>query len=301
MMSIDMLKNNLCKALLCFLPIFSGCSVGPNYQKPNISMPIQYKEAQGWKIAEPQDQKLRGAWWEMYQDTTLNALEQQVVLSNQNIAQYVAKYEQAAALVSQSRANQLPSVDATGGATRSATGSTSPSNSFTTKATLSWELDLWGKLKRTVAENKASAQASAADLANATLSAQTTLAQDYFALRVLDKRIALYNQTIDTYGRYRKVLAAKYKEGVIAKSDLTQAEQSLYSAQSSREDLVWQRAQYEHAIAILIGKMPAEFNLPVSQAALAATPDGRRLRQSPSRQCNIDLAPGPGRGRISVL
>lgn len=268
-----MLKNNLCKALLCFLPIFSGCTVGPNYQKPNISMPIQYKEAQGWKIAQPQDQEQRGAWWEIYQDTTLNGLEQQVVLSNQNIAQYVARYEKAAALVSQSKASQLPSVNATGGATRSADGNASPNNAFSAKATLSWELDLWGKLKRTVAENKASAQASAADLANATLSAQTTLAQDYFALRVLDKRIALYDKTIETYNRYRKVLAAKYKEGVVAKSDLTQAEQSLYSAQASREDLVWQRAQYEHAIAMLIGKMPAEFSLPVSQAALPYIPE----------------------------
>jgi len=163
-------------------------------------------------------------------------------------------------------------VSATGSGTRSAQSQAKPSNSYSAEASVSWELDLWGKLKRTVNEDKASAQASAADLANATLSAQTTLAQDYFALRVLDKRIALYDKTIDTYTRYRKVLAAKYKEGVIAKSDLTQAESSLYSAKSSREDLVWQRAQYEHAIA-MIGKMPAQFDLPVSQAALPKIPN----------------------------
>ncbi|WP_111893071.1 efflux transporter outer membrane subunit [Acinetobacter sp. MB5] len=269
-----MLKNKLCLALCCALPIFSGCTVGPNYKKPEISMPVTYKEAaQGWKVAQPQDQQSRGAWWEIYQDPILNNLQQQVVVSNQNVAQYVAKYEQAAALVSQAKAERAPTVSATGSGTRSAQSQAKPSNSYTAEASLSWELDLWGKLKRTVREDKASAQASAADLANATLSAQTTLAQDYFALRVLDKRIALYDKTIDTYTRYRKVLAAKYKEGVIAKSDLTQAESSLYSAKSSREDLVWQRAQYEHAIAMLIGKMPAQFDLPVSQAALPKTPN----------------------------
>lgn len=269
-----MLKNKLCLALCCALPIFSGCSVGPNYKKPEISMPVTYKEAaQGWKVAQPQDQQSRGAWWEIYQDPILNNLQQQVVVSNQNVAQYVAKYEQAAALVSQAKAERAPTVSATGSGTRSAQSQAKPSNSYSAEASLSWELDLWGKLKRTVNENKASAQASAADLANATLSAQTTLAQDYFALRVLDKRIALYDKTIDTYTRYRKVLAAKYKEGVIAKSDLTQAESSLYSAKSSREDLVWQRAQYEHAIAMLIGKMPAQFDLPVSQAALPKIPN----------------------------
>ncbi|MEB3752860.1 efflux transporter outer membrane subunit [Acinetobacter sp. MD2(2019)] len=268
-----MLKNKLSLALCGLLPLFSGCTVGPNYQPPQISTPVQYKEAQGWKLANPQDQNLRGEWWQMYQDNTLNALVEQVVLSNQNVAQYTAKYEQAAALVNQAKSGQMPSVSVSTNASRAQSGNSSPNNDFSAKANLSWELDLWGKLKRSTAENKASAQASAADLANATLSAQTTLVQNYFALRVLDKRIALYDQTIATYQRYHKVLSAKYKEGIIAKSDLTQAEQSLYSAQASREDLVWQRAQYEHAIAMLIGKMPAEFNLPIHQGTLASIPN----------------------------
>ncbi|MFT4021141.1 MAG: efflux transporter outer membrane subunit [Acinetobacter sp.] len=273
-----MLKNNCLTTLCCCLPLlFTGCMVGPNYQKPNISMPIAFKEAQGWKQAEPKDQISRGAWWEIYQDSTLNQLEQQVVLSNQNIAQYVAKYEQAAALVSQSQAERMPSVDATGSATRTGSAKSSSStnrvsNSLSAQASVSWELDLWGKLRRTVQENKASAQASIADLADATLSAQSTLAQDYFALRILDKRIALYDQTIQTYERYRKVIAAKYAEGIVGKADLTQAEQSLYSAQSSREDLIWQRAQYEHAIAILIGKAPAEFSLARNANAIPNVP-----------------------------
>ncbi|MEB3766679.1 efflux transporter outer membrane subunit [Acinetobacter sp. MD2] len=268
-----MLKNKLSLALCGLVSLFSGCTVGPSYQQPQMSTPVQYKEAQGWKVANPQDQNLRGAWWQMYQDSTLNVLVEQVVLSNQNVAQYAAKYAQAAALVGQAKAGQMPSVSVSTNASRAQSENSSPNNSLSAKANLSWELDLWGKLKRTTAENKASAQASAADLANATLSAQTTLVQDYFALRVLDKRIALYDQTIATYQRYHKVLSAKYKEGIIAKSDLTQAEQSLYSTQSAREDLIWQRAQYEHAIAMLIGKMPAEFNLPTHQGTLATIPD----------------------------
>lgn len=241
-------------------------------------------------MAQSQDQQSRGAWWEIYQDPILNNLQQQVVMSNQNVAQYVAKYEQAAALVSQAKVERAPTVSATGSGTRSAQSQAKPSNSYSAEASVSWELDLWGKLKRTVNEDKASAQASAADLANATLSAQTTLAQNYFALRVLDKRIALYDKTIDTYTRYRKVLAAKYKEGVIAKSDLTQAESSLYSAKSFREDLLWQRAQYERAIAILIGKMPAQFDLPVSQTALPKIPNVPRTLPSRLLERRPDIA-----------
>lgn len=140
-----MLKNKLCLALCCALPIFSGCTVGPNYKKPEISMPVTYKEAaQGWKVAQPQDQQSRGAWWEIYQDPILNNLQQQVVVSNQNVAQYVAKYEQAAALVSQAKAERAPTVSATGSGTRSAQSQAKPSNSYSAEASVSWELDLWG-------------------------------------------------------------------------------------------------------------------------------------------------------------
>lgn len=258
-MSHNMFKSKLFWSIVIFLPVMTGCTVGPNYQKPVITSPVQFKEAKGWKVATPKDAQAKGEWWEIYNDSILNQLEAQVVISNQNVAQYVAKYQQAAALVNQSQSSLLPNVTLGPSATRS--GKTSVSNSYTASLSASWELDLWGRLKRQVQENTASTQASFADLANATLSAQTTLAQNYFALRVLDQRIHLYDQTIQVYRKYATVLNAKYTEGIIAKSDLTQAEQSLHSSIASREDLIWQRAQYEHAIAVLVGKMPADFNL----------------------------------------
>ncbi|MBF7686935.1 efflux transporter outer membrane subunit [Acinetobacter rathckeae] len=262
-----MLKNKIVQSLCVLLPVYAltGCMVGPTYQAPQVSMPVQYKSLAGWKVAEPKDTVARGAWWEVYQDPILNQLEQQVQLSNQNVAQYVAKYQQAMALVSSSKSSLLPSVTATPTATRaqktSSSSSDRVSNSYAASVGASWELDLWGKLRRQVDENKASAVASEADLANATLSIQSSLAQSYFALRILDQRIDLYAHTITIYEKYCRVLEAKYKEGMIAKSDLTQAQQSLYSAQASKEDLTWQRAQYEHAIAVFVGKAPAEFDL----------------------------------------
>ncbi|SDC05993.1 efflux transporter outer membrane subunit [Acinetobacter boissieri] len=263
-----MLKNKIIQSLCVLFPIYAltGCMVGPIYQTPKMTMPTQFKALAGWKVAEPKDTEARGAWWEVYQDPILNQLEQQVQISNQNVAQYVAKYQQAAALVSSSRSGLFPTVTATPSVTRAEKASSSSSsdrvsNSYTASIGASWELDLWGKLRRQVDENKASAVASQADLANATLSAQSTLAQSYFALRILDQRIDLYDYTISIYEKYCRILAEKYKEGIIAKSDLTQAEQSLYSAQASKQDLSWQRAQYEHAIAVLIGKAPATFDL----------------------------------------
>lgn len=263
-----MLNNKTIQSLLVILPVLTGCTVGPNYQRPAVSNVVQYKEMAGWKVATPNDDIDRGHWWKIYQDPLLNQLEEQVVISNQNVAQYIAKYQQAAALVGSSNATLYPSFTLTPSATRTAKNSSTNSietttidNAYATNLGLSWEIDVWGKLRRQVQENKASMQASVADLANATLSAQSTLAQSYFALRVLDQRIELYERTITIYTKYCNVLDAKYKEGIIAKSDLTQAQQSLHSAEASKADLVWQRAQYEHAIAVLVGKAPAEFSL----------------------------------------
>lgn len=263
-----MLNKSVIQSLLVVVPILTGCTVGPNYQRPTVVSTVQYKEMAGWKVATPSDDLERGQWWKIYQDPLLNQLQEQVIISNQNVAQYVAKYQQAAALVGSSNASLYPSLTLTPNATRTAKNSSTNSiehstidNAYATNLGLSWEIDLWGKLRRQVQENKASMQASVADLANATLSAQSTLAQSYFALRILDQRIDLYENTIKIYTKYCNVLDAKYKEGIIAKSDLTQAQQSLHSAEASKADLTWQRAQYEHAIAVLIGKAPAEFSL----------------------------------------
>lgn len=267
---------------IAFTPLFlalvlSGCAVGPDYQRPApTSVPLQYKEAKGWQQAKPQDQANKGEWWAVYHDATLSSLLSQVSISNQNVAQYEAQYRQAKALAAESRSDLFPTLSGTGSGTRSGSKASSSgssqrtvSNSFSAEASASWELDLWGKLRRTLEENKASAQASQAELANITLSAQSELAQDYFQLRIMDQQIALYQQSVQAYERYLQVINNKYQAGAESRSTLAQAQLQLESARASALDYVWQRAQLEHAIALLIGKTPAEFSL--AAAPLSAT------------------------------
>lgn len=272
------LLNRLCIAVLLASSALGGCTVGPDYRKPTAPISTSFKEAEGWKAASPQDELPKGPWWELYQDPQLNALVAQVQLNNQNVALYAAQYQQALALVRESRANRFPLLTGTGSSTRSetSTGSSSTTTSgsssiggvkkeHSASLDLSWEADIWGKLRRTTEQDRASAQASAADLSNATLSAQSSLAQDYFQLRLLDRRIALYRETIDGYQRYLQIIQNKYDEQIVSRADLATGKTQLQSAQASMLDLQWQRAQYEHAIALLIGKPPADF-------ALAADP-----------------------------
>jgi len=269
------LPSRLCVAVLLASTLLGGCMVGPDYKKPTAPISTTFKEAEGWKAASPQDELPKGPWWELYQDPQLNALVAQVQVNNQNVALYAAQYRQALALVRESRADLFPTLSGTASSTRSETGTgssssststssaASPKNEHSASLSLSWEADIWGKLRRTVEEDRASAQASAADLANATLSAQSTLAQDYFQLRILDQRIALYGETIKGYQRYLQVIQNKYDEQISSRADLATGKTQLQSAQASMLDLQWQRAQYEHAIALLIGKAPADFALAV--------------------------------------
>lgn len=272
--------SRLCLFVVLTSGLLSGCMVGPDYHRPTAPISATFKEAEGWKAASPQDDQPKRPWWTRYQDPQLNALVDQVQLNNQNVALYAAQYQQALALVRQSRANLFPTLDATGSGTRSETGTGSSSGTsgttggsnaggvrkaYSASLDLSWEADIWGKLRRTTEQDRASAQASAADLANATLSAQSSLAQDYFQLRVLDQRIVLYRETIAGYERYLQIIQNKYDEQISSRADLATGKTQLQSAQASMLDLQWQRAQFEHAIALLIGKPPADF-------ALAADP-----------------------------
>lgn len=173
--------------------LLSGCSVGPDYQRPAVSVPVHYKEARGWQQATPLDAQSKGEWWAIYHDATLSGLLNQVSISNQNVANYAAQYRQAQALASESRAALFPSLGYDGSATRSGSHATdssvrTTSSSHQAELSASWELDLWGKLRRTLEENRASASASAAELANITLSAQSELAQDYFQLRIMIRK-----------------------------------------------------------------------------------------------------------------
>lgn len=261
-MNANLKLSSLMLALVCSV---SGCSVGPDYHRPQVSVPTQFKQAKGWTQATPKDDLSKGEWWTIYHDATLDQLLRQVSISNQNVAQYAAQYRQAQALAAQSRANLFPSVTGSAGTTRQGTQS-STATTNTASASASWELDVWGKLRRTLEENKASAQASAAELANITLSAQSELAQDYFQIRVMDQQIALYRQSVQEYQRYLNIIQNKYTAGSESRGTLAQAQTQLESARASMLDVQWQRAQLEHAIAVLIGKTPAEFSLPVAQS-----------------------------------
>ncbi|WP_426607321.1 efflux transporter outer membrane subunit [Pantoea anthophila] len=254
--------------------LLAGCSVGPDYQRPAVAMPVHYKEARGWQQATPLDAQSKGKWWSVYHDATLDGLLSQVSVSNQNVATYAAQYRQAQALAAESRAALFPSLGYDGSVTRSgshATGSSVRTTSSSHQAALSasWELDLWGKLRRTLEEDRASASASAAELANITLSAQSELAQDYFQLRIMDQKIACYQQSVDAYQRYLNVINSQYQAGTASRATLAQAQLQLESASASALDYQWQRAQMEHAIALLVGKAPADFTL--TAAPLTAT------------------------------
>lgn len=261
---------------LCLL-VLSGCTVGPDYQRPTMAVPLHYKEARHWQQATPRDDLSKGTWWAVYHDPELDRLLRQVSISNQNVANYAALYRQANALVSGSQADLMPTVGYDASTTRSSShssGGRTTSNTHQAELSASWELDLWGKLRRTVEENRASAEASAAELNNVTLSAQSELAQDYFQLRIMDEKIALSQRSIAAYERYLTVITNKYQVGSESRATQAQAQMQLESARASMQDYQWQRAQLEHAIALLLGLAPAQFSLPVAKltATLPAIP-----------------------------
>ena len=254
--------------------LLSACAVGPDYVRPATVAPAAFKETKDWKTATPQDQELHGKWWEIYQDQQLNALVEQVDISNQNLAQAEAQYRQAKALVESARSSYFPTVSANVSSTRSggrnsgsslSSGSSAGSGSVTTSDSLglsaSWEPDLWGRISRTVESNQASAQASAADLQVARLSAQSTLAQNYLQLRVLDQQQNLLNDTVAAYQKSLQLTQNQYAVGVVARSDVIQAQTQLRSAQAQALDNGVLRAQLEHAIALLTGQAASTFSI----------------------------------------
>jgi NodT family efflux transporter outer membrane factor (OMF) lipoprotein len=263
--------------LLCgVLTLLTGCAVGPDYVRPTAETPAAYKENAGWKVAEPRDNAIKGAWWEIYDDPQLNVLEGQVNVSNQNIAAAEAQFRQATALVHVSEAGLFPIVGATVTPSRSsrATGgihgsprSRTTTSDFLLTGLVSWELDVWGKIRRTVESNEASARASAADLEAIRLSMQATLAQDYFQLRALDAQKQLFDVTISEYQKNLDLTKNRYAGGVAAKSDVLKAETQLKTTQAQAIDIRVQRAQLEHAIATIIGKPASVFSIPFSPLA----------------------------------
>ena len=251
---------------IALLLLVGGCSLTPTYQRPSSPDIAAFKEAQGWTAAAPADTLERGPWWTLFNDPVLNGLADSIDVSNQNVALAAANYEQARALVRGQRAALFPSVDLTAGATRSGArgSSTGPANAFNLGVAGSWEADIWGRLRAGVDAASATAQASLADLAAARLSAQGELATDYISLRQTDAQHALLVNTIEGYQRFLEITQPRFNAGIAAKVDVLQAQTQLANARVSTTALETQRAQYEHAIAVLLGKAPAEFSLPVA-------------------------------------
>jgi NodT family efflux transporter outer membrane factor (OMF) lipoprotein len=253
-------------AMPLLLSTLTGCSIGPKYVKPTTPMPSAYKESKDWKPAQPQETIAHGAWWKIFNDPQLNALEDQVNISNQNIALAEAKYADAYALVQAARSAFFPILTTNGSYTRSHSGSGSKSTASDTllKADVTWEIDLWGSIRKTIESNKANAQASAADLEGARLSAQAQVAQDYFELCSLDVQKKLLQDTEVIFEKFLKLTQDRHASGVASLTDVLQAQSQLESARAQEVDLGVQRAQLEHAIALLIGKPASDFSIPAS-------------------------------------
>ncbi|MGF6127326.1 NodT family efflux transporter outer membrane factor (OMF) lipoprotein [Pseudomonas frederiksbergensis] len=273
---IAMARGSRLLSLALCMALISACAVGPDYQRPQTAEPAQYKEAEGWRQASPSDSLARGAWWELYGDRQLNGLIEQLNSANQTVAQADARYRQSQALVKSARAAFYPTVDLSAGKTRSSQGAGSSSsslsssasgirNTYSTELGVSWEADIWGKLRRGLEADTASAQASFADLAAMRLSQQSELVQNYLQLRVIDQQKRLLESTVAAYERSLQMTQNQYRAGVSGRDAVAQAQAQLKSTQADLVDLIWQRAQFENAIAVLIGKAPAEFNLAQTQ------------------------------------
>jgi NodT family efflux transporter outer membrane factor (OMF) lipoprotein len=268
---------SFCSAARSVVPVavatlLVGCAIGPNYKRPPAAFTPNYKNPVATAPTLPDE------WWTLFNDPVLNDLESQVIVNNQNIAEASAAYMQARAVVRQDRSNLLPSIDLTGGATRSISGTpgyvvggssgagglisgSTTSNTYQLAASTDWELDVWGRLRRTLENARDSAQASAADLANAELSARSQLATAYLQLRGADAQRKLLSDTEVAYARTVTITQNKYRSGVSARTDVLQAQSQLFSAQDQEQAEILQRDQLENAIAALIGKPASGYQI----------------------------------------
>jgi NodT family efflux transporter outer membrane factor (OMF) lipoprotein len=311
-------------AMITACLLLSACEVGPNYHRPPVATPPAYKEIGKWVPAQPADGAPRGPWWSAFNDPVLDGLESQVSVNNQNLKASEAAYREALDVVREAQAGFYPEVDLNGNAQRSqplrnggsasgaSTGVVSGngdtvvgtsggsgrrgSNSFSLSANATWEPDVWGRVRRTVESDKANAQASKADLASATLSAQGTLAVDYFELRETDQLKRLLDQAVAFDKKTLTITQNQYKVGVAAKSDVVQAETLVDSTLSQEVNTGILRAQLEHAIAVLTGKPPEDFSLaqggdlPMPPAIPASVPSTLLQRQPAVAEAERNVA-----------
>ncbi|HYC36721.1 MAG TPA: efflux transporter outer membrane subunit [Usitatibacter sp.] len=259
----------------CFL--LAGCAIGPNYERPSVETPAAFKEASGdWAAANPRDHVPKGQWWKVFNDATLDALMEQVAVSNQTLAAAEARYRNARAAVQSARSGLFPTVGASAGASRSRRGEGGSSASYDIGLDARWEVDLWGRVRRLIEASQAGEEASAADLENVRLSLQAELATSYFQLRVTDVQRDLLEDTVKGFEQSLRVTRNRYEAGVVARVDVVQAESQLKSTQAQVLDLQVTRASLEHAIAVLLGKAPSSFALePVKlQVSIPEVPPG---------------------------
>ena len=283
-------------AAVGFFGLFlSGCMVGPKYVKPTVPMapgfkeqpPDSFKESDGWKQAQPGDQTLRGNWWEIFSDPQLNSLEQQLSASNQNLKVSEARFREARAMIRFNRSAEFPTISTSPSITNERYSPNQPyfnpayanngTGDFTLPLDLSYEVDLWGRVRRTVSASREEAQATAADLQTASLSLHAELAIDYFELRSADAQKQLLDDTVQAYTDALNLTQNRFNGGAAPKSDVAQAQTQLDGARVQDTDVTVMRAQYEHAIATLIGKPPAELSIafsPQTALQLPAIPVG---------------------------
>jgi NodT family efflux transporter outer membrane factor (OMF) lipoprotein len=263
--------------------ILSACAVGPDYERPSAPEPATYKELKGWKRATPRDDIDRGPWWSVFRDMKLDTFEPQVEISNQNVAAAEAAYRQSFAVIQEAQANLFPVITVSYNDTRSHFGKRAIGNAlgtgvtrtvFTLAANGTWDLDLWGKIRRTVESDVSAAQASDADLANARLSAQAMLATAYYNLRSADALQALLDRSVVAFKRTLAITQHQYAAGTVSKSDVATALAQVLTTQAQAINVGIMRAQFEHSIAALMGKPPAELTI-------TATPLGYRLPNIP--------------------
>lgn len=282
-------------ALAALLLSLSACMVGPKYSRPTVAVtpafkepgPSTFKEMDGWKTAQPADQALRGNWWELFQDQQLTALEQQVDGANQTLKQAAANFQAARAAIRVSRSQQAPTISASPsvGALRDSanepyfnkSAANAGTGNFVLPIDLNYELDLWGRVRRSVTASAEQAQASAADMESVRLSLHAELAVDYFDLRSADAQKKLLAETVQAYTDALQLTEDRYDGGAAPESDVTQARTQLQTAQAAETDVAIQRAQYEHAIAVLTGKPPAALTV----AAIPLTPESPILPAVP--------------------
>jgi NodT family efflux transporter outer membrane factor (OMF) lipoprotein len=258
--------------------LLNGCMVGPKYKTPPAPVPAafkepppaSFKEGDGWKTAQPGDQAIRGNWWEMFGDPQLNTLEQQLTIGNQDLKAAEARFRQARAMIRFNRAAQFPTLSTAPSISSERvssnrpffTTSPAPSGDFLLPFDLSYEVDLWGRVRRTVNAAREEAQATAADLETASLSLHAELAYDYFELRAADSQQRLLDDTVKAYTDNLRLTTTRFEGGAAPKSDVAQAQTQLDTTRVADTDIGVMRAQYEHAIATLIGKPSAEFSVP---------------------------------------